>query len=278
MSALKWATAAKLVIQIASWAATLIIVRLLTPEDYGLMAKVAVVSAIAGAIAELGLEAAIVRAVDIARDDLRKIFGVSLALGAGMTMAVAAAAPLFAHLFQEPQLLWPVAAAPVPIVIGAIAVVPKALATRELSFRRLSSIEMAAGVLGIAATLILALLGAGVWALVLGHLRCDRTQRIAAHARRARAAAVLVVSAAPEVQTHRGRQPGEPLHRRQSDVIIAHSFRPPKSGNTRSLCSSRRCRWRRSWGRSTRSRCRQSRDSRTTCLACASPCSRPSAC
>jgi O-antigen/teichoic acid export membrane protein len=170
LSALKWATAAKVVIQIASWAATLIIVRLLTPDDYGLMAKVAVVSAIAGAIAELGLEAAIVRAVDIARDDLRKIFGVSLVLGAGITMIVVAAAPVFALLFQEPRLVWPVAAASLQIIIGAVAVVPRALATRELSFRRLSAIEMAAGVAGIVATLILALLGAGVWALVLGHL------------------------------------------------------------------------------------------------------------
>jgi O-antigen/teichoic acid export membrane protein len=170
MSALRWATAAKLVIQVASWAGTLIIVRLLTPEDYGLMAKVAVVCAIAGAIAEFGLEAAIVRAVDVTRDDLRKIFGVSLALGAGMTMAVAAMAPAFALLFQEQRLIWPIAAASLQIIVGAVSVVPKAMATRELLFRRLSAIEMAAAVAGIGATLILAVWGAGVWALVLGSL------------------------------------------------------------------------------------------------------------
>src|SRR5258708_4250162 len=84
MAALKWATAAKLVVQIASWAGTLVVVRLLTPEDYGLMAKVSVVCVIAGAIAELGLGTAIVRSVDIARDDLRKIYGVSLVFGAGI--------------------------------------------------------------------------------------------------------------------------------------------------------------------------------------------------
>ncbi len=170
ISALKWATAAKVVVQAASWAGTLVVVRLLTPEDYGLMAKVGVVCAIAGAIAELGLSAAIVRSVDITRDDLRKIFGVSLLFGAGITAVVAASAPLLARLFQEPRLTWPIAAASLQIIIGAAANIPIALWTRDLSFRHLAQTEMVAGVVAIAATLLLALLGAGVWALVLGTL------------------------------------------------------------------------------------------------------------
>lgn len=134
------------------------------------MAKVAVVCAIAGAIAELGLEAAIVRSADLARDDLRKIYGVSLLLGAGMTAALVAAAPLLALLFQEPRLTWPIAVASLQIIVGGAAIVPSALATRNLTFRRISTIEMAAGVISIAVTLLLALLGASVWALVLGNL------------------------------------------------------------------------------------------------------------
>ena len=170
ISALKWATASKLVVQIVSWAGTLVVIRLLTPQDYGLMAKVAVVIAISGAIAELGLGAAIVRAVDTARDDLRKIYGVSLLFGASITAALVASAPLLSRLFQEPRLTWPIAGASLQIIVGAAAIIPSALATRDLSFRRLAKIEMAAGVTGIAATLLLALLGAGVWALVLGTL------------------------------------------------------------------------------------------------------------
>lgn len=170
ISALKWATAAKVVVQIASWAGTLVVVRLLTPEDYGLMAKVSVVCGIAGAIAELGLEAAIVRSAALARADLRKIYGVSLVFGASMTAALAAAAPLFALLFHEPRLSWPVATASLQIIIAAIALVPSALWARDLSFRQLAKVEMGAGIASIAATLLLALLGAGVWALVLGTL------------------------------------------------------------------------------------------------------------
>jgi O-antigen/teichoic acid export membrane protein len=134
------------------------------------MAKVAVVCGIAGAIAELGLGAAIVRWVDIQRDDLRKIYGISLVFGACMTAAVALSAPLLAHLFREPRLAWPIVAASLQIIIGAVAIVPSALATRELSFRLLAKIEMASGISSITATVLLAALGAGVWALVLGTL------------------------------------------------------------------------------------------------------------
>ena len=174
ISALKWATAAKFVSQVVSWAGTLVVVRLLTPEDYGLMAKVSVVLAIAAAIAEFGLEAAIVRWAEFTRDELRKMYGMSLLFGAGITLLVAAAAPLIAFLFREPRLVWPVACASLQIFIAAIAVVPSALWTRELTFRPLAKIEMTVGVVSIAVTLLLASLGKGVWSLVFGMLAGDR--------------------------------------------------------------------------------------------------------
>ena len=170
ISALKWASASKLVIQVASWAGTLVVVRLLTPQDYGLMAKVAVVCGIVGTIAELGLEAAIVRTVDLLRDDVRKVFGVSLVFALAGTGLVIGSAPLLARLLHEPRLEGPIAAASLQIVIAAIGLVPSALAVRDLSFRSLAKIDMAAGLTGVVATLLLAWEGAGVWALVAGNL------------------------------------------------------------------------------------------------------------
>lgn len=170
ISALKWATVAKLVVQIVSWAGTLVVVRLLSPEDYGLMAKVAVVCSISGAVAELGLEAAIVRSAEISRDELRRLYGASLLFGAAVTAAVVAASPLLALAFHEPRLVWPIACASLQIMIASASLIPAAMAQRDLTFKLLAKIEMAAGVSGIVATLLLALWGAGVWALVLGTL------------------------------------------------------------------------------------------------------------
>jgi O-antigen/teichoic acid export membrane protein len=170
ISALRWATAAKLVVQLTSWAGTLVVVRRLSPHDSGLMAKVAVVCVIAGAIAELGLADAIVRSKDVNREDLRKIYGVSLTAAVAMTALIVAAAPLLSLMFNETELAWPIAVASLQIIVAAAATVPNAMATRELLFRRLAKAEMVAGVSAVAATLALALLGAAVWALVLGSL------------------------------------------------------------------------------------------------------------
>jgi teichuronic acid exporter len=170
MSALKWATISKAVVQTVSWAGTLIVVRLLTPDDYGLMAKVVAVCSIAAAIAELGLGTAIVRSGETKRDDLRKIFGVSLLVSLAITAALIAGTPLFARLFHEPRVIWPIAAASLQILISAVAIIPASLATRDLSFRHLAKIEMASGLANIATTAPLAYLGAGVWSLVVGTL------------------------------------------------------------------------------------------------------------
>ena len=170
ISALRWAAAAKLVVQITSWAGTLVVVRLLAPTDYGLMAKISVVCTIPSAIAELGLAASIVSAAKLVRDDLRKLYGVSLVFGAFVTVAVAAAAPFASRLFQEPRLTWPIVVSSLNIIVAAAAIVPSALWTRDLSFRPLAKNEIAVGIVTTTCTLLLAWLGAGVWALVLGTL------------------------------------------------------------------------------------------------------------
>jgi len=170
ISALKWAAAAKVGVQLMSWAGTLVVVRLLTPEDYGLMAKVAVVCAIAAAIGEFGLGTAVVRAAEISSDELRKIYGVALLVGIGITAALIASSPLLSKLFRDPRLTWPIAGASLQVAIAAVAMIPNTIAVRELAFRSLAKVEMVAGTAGIAMTLLLALLGAGVWALVLGAL------------------------------------------------------------------------------------------------------------
>jgi teichuronic acid exporter len=170
ISALKWATAAKLVVQIISWAGTLVVVRLLTPDDYGLMAKASVVCNIASAIAELGLGAAIARWAEVSREELSKLYGISVLFSAGITALVAGSAPLLARLFQEPRLTWPIVVAGLNIIIGAAAIIPSSLATRDLSFKHLAKIEIVAGIATIGLTVLLAAIGWGVWSLVLGTL------------------------------------------------------------------------------------------------------------
>ena len=170
VSALKWSTLSKVGSQLVAWVVTLLVMRLLSPEDYGLMAIGAVIISIVASIAELGLGASIVQSRFIRQDELAKLAGASLALNLGLGMLVALSAPLTEVLFADPRLIDVVRISALHFLLNAVATVPQSLAYREMRFKWLAFIELSTGLLASLSTLALAWWGAGVWALVFGNL------------------------------------------------------------------------------------------------------------
>lgn len=168
--ALKWASFAKLTGQVASWASTLVVMRLLQPEAYGLMALVSVVISVLGNIAELGIGAAVVQAREISRDDLTKISGLILIVNGALFAVLVLCAPLLALAYENSALTALMQVAAIQLPISAIATIQQALAQRELDFRWLAWVELSTVLATAATTLLLAWLGFGVWALVLGSI------------------------------------------------------------------------------------------------------------
>lgn len=168
--ALKWASFAKLTGQIVSWAATLLVIRLLLPADYGLMAVVSVLISVLSTIAELGIGAAVVQAPSITREELAKVSGLVIIFNAATFALLLLFAPLVAWAYSEPRLTLLVQVAALQLPISAVATLPQALAQRELNFKWLAWVELTSVVVASAVTLGLAWHGAGVWALVLGSL------------------------------------------------------------------------------------------------------------
>lgn len=170
LSALKWASFAKATSQVIGWAVTLVVLRLLHPEDYGLMALVSVVIAVFGNVAELGIGAAVIQAPDISREELAQVSGLVTLVNLAVFALVVAGAPLLAAAYDETALATLVQVAALQFPISSLATLPQALAQRDLDFRRLAWVEMAAVVVSSLLTLALAWYGAGVWALVAGGL------------------------------------------------------------------------------------------------------------
>lgn len=168
--ALKWASVGKLAGQVISWAVTLAVLRLLSPEDYGLMAMVSVIVSILANIAELGLGASIVQAPKLATKELQQANGLVMLINLAAFAVLLIAAPLVGHFFGDDRLTILVRVASLQFVLNALSTVPQAIAYRDMDFRRLAWIELAAVILASVATLVLAWLGAGVWALVIGSL------------------------------------------------------------------------------------------------------------
>lgn len=167
ISALKWVALGRLLSQIATWTITLVVLRLLSPSDYGLAALVSVVISISLSVAE-GLTASLIQARELAHGVLARIAGFVFLLHLLLTLALLVSAPLFADFFGDPRLAPLMRVAALQFVFSAIGAVPQALATRALEFKWLAKVELGTAVMSSLGVLLMAILGFGVWALVLG--------------------------------------------------------------------------------------------------------------
>ena len=168
---LKWTAGVKLAGQVLSWGITIVVVRLLTPADYGLLAYATVFLGFLTLIAELGLADAVVQGRAIDLPQLRAVFGATLLVNSALTCFVALAlAPLAAMFFSEPRLVLVMQVLSLAFLINCFAVIPTATLERNMAFRGRSFVELGSGLSGNLLTLWLAYRGAGVWSLIWGNL------------------------------------------------------------------------------------------------------------
>lgn len=169
LSGLRWSAGVRLASQIFTWAVTLVVVRLLSPEDYGLLSMGMVFVGFLSMIAEFGLGPAVVQKEHISDAELRKVFGLVMMIHGSLCAVLALAAPLIAAFFEEPRLTLLIRVLALLFVVAAFQVLPNALLQRRMEFRRRSLNEFVATILGSVTTLIGAFVGWGVWALVAGN-------------------------------------------------------------------------------------------------------------
>lgn len=147
-----------------------VLARLLEPADFGLVALAAVFVGFTHVIAEEGMVDALVQRKELERAHLDAAFWVSLAFALAMTVILAALAVPIASLLGEKELAPVLVALALAIPIGSSSLVQRALLTRELKFRSLTLRSLAAITVGSIFGVTAALLGFGVWSLVVQNL------------------------------------------------------------------------------------------------------------
>lgn len=168
IAGLSWNAASRWGGQLVSWAATLVVVRLLSPEDYGLAGMAAVLSIFVNLVADGGIGTAIVsrRETDPAR--LSQLHAVSILFGGAACLLVAGLALPLAAFFRDPRLVPLVLVSSLTYLIVGFRVVPLATLQRDLSFRVLARNEFLWVTAGAMASVAGAAAGLGYWALILG--------------------------------------------------------------------------------------------------------------
>lgn len=170
-SAVIWRSGSQILAQLVQWAATFLVIRILSPHDYGLFAMTGVVLVFLNMLNGYGLASGLIQKPDITPRDIRQLFGMLLLLNGALAaaqvfvLAPAAAAyyrqPVVAHMLQVQALLY---------LTTPFIALPYALLSRSLEFRRQARVNILASVASAAAALGGALAGLGVWTLVLAPL------------------------------------------------------------------------------------------------------------
>src|SRR2546425_2308677 len=163
-----WTSGAKWAGQLLAWASTLIVARLLTPEDYGLVGMAAIYLGLITLVSEFGLGSTVITLRDLSEEQVAQLNGLALLIGAGSCALSCVAAIPLGRFFRAPQLPAVVATMSTAFLITAFKTVPVSLLQREMRFRALAFIETWRAVLLAVSMIAFALLGLRYWTLVIG--------------------------------------------------------------------------------------------------------------
>ncbi|MCP4361150.1 MAG: MOP flippase family protein [Chloroflexi bacterium] len=161
-----WSTVGSFSKQGVQFVLSVILARLLTPEDFGLLGMVLVFTGLAILFNDLGFGAALIQKRALKEQHLSSVFWLNLGVGFLLTILMIALAPFIASFYNEPQLVLVVRAMAMVFFVGALGVVPRNIFSRHMQFKVLVSIDFLAVFLAGIIAIILALLEFGVWSLV----------------------------------------------------------------------------------------------------------------
>lgn len=149
-----------------SMVVSLVLARLLTPDEYGVISLTTVFINLTDILLQTGFSTALIQKKDITDDDYSTVFVISIGSSVVLYGAMFLLSPTIARYYEEPVLESVLRVISLVIFCQALSAVRTAVITREMQFRTLFVCtcisNLASGVLGIA----LAKMGCGVWALV----------------------------------------------------------------------------------------------------------------
>jgi PST family polysaccharide transporter len=155
---------------VMSTAATIVLARMLTPQDYGLIGMVVIITNFVGMFQYLGLSTATVKWSELNHQQVSTLFWINVGMSAGIMLVTIACGPLIAWFYKEPRLVGITAGYSVSILITGLYIQHEALLMRQMRFAAVAVVEISAIALGLVAAIVAAWYGAGYWALVVNML------------------------------------------------------------------------------------------------------------
>lgn len=145
---------------------TVVLARLLSPEDFGLQGMIVAMTGFLGLFRDAGLSVASVQREVLTHEQTSTLFWINVAVGASLTLAAVAMAPFLADFYQEPRLLPIAIASAATFLFSGLAVQHRALLDRAMRFVTIAKIDLLSLAISATTGVTMAALGCGYWALV----------------------------------------------------------------------------------------------------------------
>ena len=145
---------------------SIVLARLLSPDDYGLIGIIAIFTAVCNSLIYGGFGTALIRKKEATDEDYNTVFWVNLISSLFLYAVIFLCSPLIADFFKREELIALTRVSALGMIIGALALVQQTILTKYIEFKTQTKITFIASIISGVVGISMALLGFGVWALV----------------------------------------------------------------------------------------------------------------
>lgn len=163
---LVWSGIERLFGQVVTFVLALVLARLVTPADYGLLAIVMVFVTVTGLMVDAGFANALIRKVDSSDVDRSTVLYFNIAVSVGLYLILYFCSPFISSFYDNLELVPLIRIASVVVIVNSLSIVQQAILTSRVDFKKQTVISLVSSIVSGVVGVFLAYLGYGVWALV----------------------------------------------------------------------------------------------------------------
>lgn len=156
--------------QLINFAVSVVLARLLLPEEFGLIGMISVFVGVGNALLNAGLTNSLIRSKELDQGDYSTVFFFNLFASIIIYLIIYFSAPLIADFYDQPILISIVRLYCISFIIAAFMAVQKARMTKKMDFKTQTIISLPSLIIGGGVGIAMAFMGYGVWSLVWNQL------------------------------------------------------------------------------------------------------------
>ena len=162
-----WSAVDNFAAQAITFLVGIILARLLTPAEFGLIGMLAIFISVSETFINSGFTNALIRKNDATETDYSTVFYFNLAAGVTLFVILFFTAPYIGRFFNEPQLIPIVRVLAIGLIISSLTIIQRTTLTKRIDFKLQAKISLISGILSGIIAIAMAYKGFGVWSLVV---------------------------------------------------------------------------------------------------------------